>query len=155
MHKSVPDLFKEIGQSKDKVAKLREVAQAWPGIKTYFAVAFDPKWEWDLPEGVPPLKGDRTLPYSMTGSTLYKEARRMYIFGKQFTNVKRIKKESLYVNMLESLHQSEIDLLVAMKDGTIEELYGFGEDDIRAAFPGYLSPAVEKKTKKKQALSKG
>lgn len=149
--KSIPDQFLEIKESKDKVAKLKELQT--PALMTYLAVSFDPKWEWDLPSGTPPLKGDRTLEYGMTGTNMINEARRMYVFGKQYQSVRKNKKEALWINLLEGLHQTEIELLEAIKDGNVTKLFGLTEDHVREAFPGYLSPAIVAKTKKSSKKS--
>jgi hypothetical protein len=77
--------------------------------------SFDPKIEWELPEGdVPYTKND--APEGTEHTLLAHEARKLYHFIKggnpQITQNKR---ESMFVQMLEGLHKDEAKLLDCCK----------------------------------------
>ena len=73
---------------------------------------FDPNIEWVLPEGNPPYRpNSEALPTDM-----YKELRKLYIFIKGGNdNVPQLKRESLFVDMLESVPADDAELLLSMK----------------------------------------
>ena len=71
-------------------------------LQTVLKYGLDPKIKWALPEGAPPYKECQALDIE---GMLYSEARRLYLFvegGNQ--NLTKLKREMLFINMLESLH---------------------------------------------------
>jgi len=122
----------------EKVWLLRKHVE--PGIQNWLRAAFDPAYEWDLPEGAPPTKHDRSIPEGFAHNNLKAQGRLLYIFDKRYTNVKRTRKEMLFIDLLEGLHHTDADLVVAIKDGQLPTMYaGLNEDLVRLAYPGLLS----------------
>jgi Family of unknown function (DUF6433) len=138
---TVAEIFGKVGVAptrEEKVAVLRQNDD--PGVRAMLKVAFDPGYEWDLPEGTPPFKVDRDLPIGFASNNLRGNARLFYIFEKKYTNVKRVRKEMLFINLLEGLHHSEADLVVAIKDGQLPKLYpGLDDSLVREVYPGLLA----------------
>ena len=111
---------------------------------------FSEDCKWDLPDGTPPFKTDKSIPLGMGESNIYVEARRLYIFMPEKV-LPKMKKEMLFIQMLEGLHYTEAEMLCAVKDHELQKRYkGLTDKVVRAAFPGLL-PEVEKKSKKQES----
>ena len=97
--------------------------------------SFDPKIEWVLPEGNVPFKRN-DAPEGTEHSTLAYEARKLWHFIKGDDNgTAQFKKEQMFIQMLEGLHESEADLLVAAKDKRLHQVYkGLSEPVVIEAF---------------------
>lgn len=89
-------------------------------LKVIFAHAFLPDYKMDLPEGEPPFK-PASEPMGMTPTNLFSEARRMYVFTRKDLNA--LKRESLFISMLEGIHPDEAKVIIAVKDQKLTKLY--------------------------------
>ena len=121
-------LFSEIldkvhkAKTKDqKIKLLREHGS--PQLRAVLKSSFDPKIEWVLPEGdVPYAKND--APAGTEHTTLATESRKLWHFIKGADNeTPQWKKEQMFVQMLEGLHESETELLVNAKDKKLHQVY--------------------------------
>lgn len=85
-----------------------------PALQTILKYTFDPSIVWDLPDGAPPYT---PCPYPAQEMRLMAEARRLYLFIKGGNpNLNKIKREALYIELLESIHPEDAKLLIAVKD---------------------------------------
>lgn len=78
--------------------------------------------DWDLPETDPPYKKDKDLPLDSAPTSIYNVIRRFYLFNKK-TQVTKIKRESIFIQMLEGLHHTEAQLILDLKNGVIPQKY--------------------------------
>ena len=85
--------------------------------------SFDPKIEWALPDGdVPYTRND--APEGTEHTSLSYESRKLYHFIKGGDNrITQNKREAMFVQMLEGLHESEAAVLVAAKDKKLHQVY--------------------------------
>jgi len=133
-------LFSEV---LDKVSKLKTKEEKISYLRKYntdalrmvIKASFDPKIEWSLPEGEVPYTPTEA-PEGTEHTLLAHEARKLYHFIKggnpQITQNKR---EAMFVQMLEGLHESEAKLLVAAKDKKLHQVYkGLSANVVKAAF---------------------
>jgi hypothetical protein len=90
-------------------------------LKVMFAHAFLPAYKFILPEGEPPFKASAE-PLGMTPTNLYVECKR---FHNCFCNekLKPLKRESLFIGLLEGIHPEEAKVLIAIKDQKLTKLY--------------------------------
>ena len=101
-------------------------------------------------------------PIGMTPATLRSEMRRMYVFTKFSEVTSKLRREQLFVQLLESIHPSEAKLLLAMKDQRIDNLYPkFTAEFVKKHFPDVLpegtvvaEPAKKAVTKKVKSAEK-
>jgi hypothetical protein len=145
----IPEIFEAVQHAKTKKEKIETFQKNdTPALRTILKVAFDKQaYKWDLPEGSPPFKAERSLPKGYASTSLYVEARRMYIFNEAY-KLPRIRKETLYIQILEGIHWTEADLLNCIKNGEVYAKYKISEDLVREAFPDLLTPKPAKvKTK--------
>jgi hypothetical protein len=119
MQKTFHSIFEEVGKATkkaDKIAVLHKYSS--PQLKQVLGLTFDPTVKWLLPEGTPPYK---PLPKSADQeSSLYTELRRSYLFynsgNETSQNLKNVRREQLFIEMLESIDPDDAKVLIAMKD---------------------------------------
>lgn len=116
MQKYIPELLKEINDNPALLTQLRGDAS----LTLLFGYAFDPSQKFILPEGDAPYKPD-SAPIGMTPANLRMELKKLYVFCR--TDLKAVRRESLYIQLLESIHPSEAEILVAIKDQDLPRLY--------------------------------
>lgn len=92
-------------------------------FKKLLSIIFDPRIEWDLPEGMPPHKRDETIPPDYAYSTLAMELKTLYIYMKPSPLHDKVRRETRFIELIESLHYTETDLLIAIKDGKYNKYY--------------------------------
>ena len=97
--------------------------------------AFDPKIEWDLPAGSPPYIANEA-PLGTEHTYLDQEAKRLWHFVKGAdANLNKMRKETLFIQILEGLHKSEADLLINVKEKKLNNTYkGLTANLVKEAF---------------------
>lgn len=92
-----------------------------PAVAGLLKINFNPEINFNLPEGNPPYKPyDR--PRGIDHSYLEVEYRNFgYFFGE--SGLTPMKRESLFIDILERLHADEADLLMAIKNHNLTRLY--------------------------------
>ena len=132
----ISEIFTKINNAKDKPKKI-EVLRKYdtPGMRMILKGAFDPKIEWELPEGTPPYI-ENEAPAGTEHTYLEVEARRLYNFAKGGNNtINKIRKETLFIQMLEGLHASEAKVLIDVKNKSLNKTYkGLTSDMVKEAF---------------------
>tara|TARA_B000000557_G_scaffold59377_1_gene46175 strand:+ start:1092 stop:1592 length:501 start_codon:yes stop_codon:yes gene_type:complete len=133
-------LFSEV---LDKVHKAKTKAQKVDILKQHnnaslrmvLKSSFDPKIKWAMPTGdVPFMPND--APAGTDHTRLATEAKKLYHFieGADATTPK-VKKETMFIQMLEGLHESEARLVIAAKDKKLHQVYkGLSKDVVKEAF---------------------
>jgi len=100
---------------------------------------------WALPEGAPPYKEYKGRRGSGP-SDLMRECKRLYVFMKGLEpNMTRFRREKIFQDVLENIEPLEANLLLAIKDRTLEKQYRLPRKVVEAAFPGLLSPPFDLK----------
>jgi hypothetical protein len=112
----LPELLEQINQN----PKLLEKYKGDSALTILFKHAFIPEQKFMLPEGEPPYNKD-AAPIGMSPAILRQEIRRLYVFRRE--DLKPIKREQLFISLLESLHPSEAALMIAVKEQTLHKLY--------------------------------
>ena len=113
----------KVKTKKDKVNILRK--HDHKSLRMVIKASFDPNIVWALPEGeVPYTRND--APAGTEHSSLSYESRKLYHFIRGADNqINQNKRESMFVQLLEGLHESEAALLVAAKDKKLHQMYKF------------------------------
>ena len=69
-------------------------------------------------------------------TSLRREWQNLYHYVQGGNNtLSTIRREMMFINLLEGLHPKEAELLVKVKDGKLTDLYDVSFDNIKAAFP--------------------
>ena len=133
-------LFSEIldkvhkAKTKDqKVRILRENNTA--ALRSILKSSFDPKIQWVMPPGdVPYAKNE--APAGTEHTSLAHEARKLFHFIEGGNaNLKQNQRETMFIRLLESLHPSEADIVIAAKDKILHQKYkGLSKNVVMEAF---------------------
>lgn len=130
----------------DKINFLRANHSA--ALEIILKHAFDPNIVWDLPTGAPPFK---PCPYPAQEMRLMAETRRLYLFIKGGNpNLTKLKRESLYIELLESIHPDDAILLNNIKDKKVP-YKGITVKLIKEAFPGLISEPASNEEQSSEA----
>jgi len=127
------DKVSKIKSKKEKVNFLQKNNS--DSLRMVIKSAFDPKIKWLLPEGdVPYARND--APEGTEHSVLAYESRKLYHFLEGGNaSITQNKRELMFVQMLEGLHESEADVLCAAKDKVLHQKYkGLSEPVVKEAF---------------------
>lgn len=116
MTKFITEMLDEINTDPKTIEKYKNSN----ALKLVFEFAFDPAKKFALPDGIPPFKED-AAPLGMSPGNLLMEVKRLYIFCR--TDLNQLRKETLFVQLLESVHPSEARLVLAIKDQALHLLY--------------------------------
>ena len=132
----ISEIFTKINNAKDKPKKIEVLKQYdTPGMRMILKGAFDPKIEWELPEGTPPYI-ENEAPAGTEHTFLEVEAKRLYNFAVGGNDqLNKIRKETLFIQMLEGLHASEAKVLIDVKNKSLNKTYkGLTSDMVKEAF---------------------
>lgn len=117
MKKYLTEMLKDINENPKTIDTYKDEFL----LKVIFAHNFLPNYKFILPEGEPPFK-PAAEPMGMTETNLYVECKR---FHNVFCNDKLtpLKRESLFIGLLEGIHPEEAKILIAIKDQKLTKLY--------------------------------
>ena len=121
-------------KTKDKkIAVLKEHDSE--ALRMVIKSSFDPKIKWVLPEGQVPYKANEA-PEGTEHTLLSQEARRLYHFIEGADNqTPRMRKETMFIQMLEGLHHSEAEVVCHAKDKILHQKYkGLSDAVVKTAF---------------------
>ena len=132
----ISDILEKVSKVKTKKEKVTILQQYnHDALRMVIKSSFDPKIEWALPDGdVPYTRND--APEGTEHSSLSYESRKLYHFIKGADNqISQNKRETMFVQMLEGLHESEAAVLVAAKDKKLHQMYkGLSKNVVVEAF---------------------
>ena len=139
----VHELLEAVGSERVKTKKLDLLRRHGDdSLKMLFVWNFDPSVVSLLPDGpVPyqPVEGDvqaskdQGLPQR---TTIRNAARQFYRFVKGGDDqLNKIKRESMFINLLETLPQDEADILILVKDKQLQTKYNITKELVAEAYP--------------------
>lgn len=132
--KAISEIISLVAKTKkkeQKIAILRENDSET--LRYILELTFHPNVAWWIPEGTPPYKKSDLLDLE---GRLYGEARIIPLF--LYSNrpeIKKFQRENLFINLLESIHPNDAELLIAVKDKKVD---GLDIEVINEAFPGLI-----------------
>ena len=132
----ISEILDKVSKAKtkqNKVALLKQYNS--PALRMVIKSSFDPKIKWALPEGEVPFKRNEA-PAGTEHSVLSYESRKLYHYIEGGNgSLSQRKRETMFVQMLEGLHETEADGLVAAKDGVLHQMYkGLSANVVKEAF---------------------
>jgi hypothetical protein len=134
VRKSVYEILVEVSEVvsfHERVKVLRSYNNIEP-LKAVLKYAFDPKIKFLLPEGAPPYK-ENDFPDQQ--GNLYYNYKKLYLFVEGGNpNITDLKREDLFIGILETVDKDDAKVLVGMKDKTIH-IKNITEKLAERAFP--------------------
>ena len=135
---SLPFIFGEVSKAKTKDQKKATLIKYDnSALRELLRYAFDPNLKFLLPPGNPPHKyaGDTDEP---NPTYLYGLVRKLYLFVEGGnTALKQSRREYLFIEMLESIHPLEAELLLQVKDKKVK-CRGLTYNLVKDTFPDLL-----------------
>ena len=135
MSVALPTIFAEVSKAKTKEAK-KEVLlrhEQNGALKEILKYTFNPDIKFLLPPGNPPYK--TVVDESENPTYLYGLVRKLYLFVEGGNpNLKQARREYLFIEMLESIHSLEAELLLQIKDKKIK-CKGLTYNLVKETFP--------------------
>lgn len=130
------EILEKVAKKQPKAAKvkmLQEVAKETPLVISMLKYVFKEGIVWDLPQGAPPYKPQPKE--SDLQNVLYKDFRRLKIFMKgEYVGMKPHKRESLFIELLETVDCDDAKLIISMKDKKLP-FKGLTKKTVCEAFP--------------------
>ena len=127
----------EIASKQRSNAKKVEALQKFshPCIKSLFIWNFDDSVQSVLPDGEVPYTKN-PAPQGTEHTRLETEGRKLYYFVKGGAdNIPMIRRESMFIQMLEGLHPDEAEILCLVKDKQLHKKYRITKNVVSEAFP--------------------
>jgi hypothetical protein len=103
-----------------------------PALRYVLEGVYNPLIKWMLPKGTPPYKLSEVVGAE---TQLHSHARKLYLFveGGQ-PGLKPARRELLFIELLESIHPKDAELLILMKDKKMP-YKGITKNVVKKAFP--------------------
>ena len=130
------EIFTKINNAKVKSKKVEILKENdTPGLRRILKGAFDPKIQWDLPEGQPPYM-ENQAPSGTEHTKLESESNKLWHFVVGGDNtLSKTRKETLFIQILEGLHKDEAELMCNIKDKKLHNVYkGLTASVVKDAF---------------------
>ena len=108
-------------------------------LRYILELALVPGVEWEIPEGAPPFK---PCEYLDVEGRLHQEARTLYMYlkGNQ-PDLTQLKREMLFIGLLESIDKRDANLLIAVKDKKLPRT--ISTKVVNLAFPWLINEQVD------------
>ena len=129
------EVLQKVSNAKTKAQKVKLLEQYnTPALRAILIANFDESVISMLPEGdVPYKKND--APEETEHTILDHEYRKLYLFFKGGANISQTRRETLFIQLLEGLHQGEAEVLCLVKDRKIGKRWKITRQCVEQAFP--------------------
>lgn len=134
---SIAELVEKLENAKNKNERIELLKNNDNlAIRGILRMNFDSSLVLDLPEGIPPFKVN-PAPVGMADTTLKASAKGWYVFSKKLSpNLKQVRREQMFINLLERLDSKESKILLDAKDRKLD--LGLTKKIINEVFPGLI-----------------
>lgn len=129
------EVLQKVSNAKTKAEKIKLLQEYnSPALRQILIANFDESVVSMLPEGdVPYAKND--APEETEHTKLIHEYRKLYLFFKGGANISQNRRETLFIQLLEGLHQGEAEVLCLMKDKKLGKRWKITKQCVEEAFP--------------------
>lgn len=131
----ISEILQKASNAKTKAEKIKILrdnnSQA---LRSLFIWNFDESVISILPEGEVPYTPN-PAPMGTEHTRLELEARKLYHFVKGGSDVPMIRREAMFVQMLEGLHANEAEVVCLVKDKQLQKKYRITKAVVEEAFP--------------------
>ena len=135
-HPLQSEIMQAVSSAKTKSSKIKILQEnRSPALVSLFVWNFDPSIESALPEGEVPYTPNDS-PTVDSQSKLASQYRTLYNYVKGGNDgLKRARRESLFIELLESLHPDEAELVCLVKDKDLSKKYRITHNVVKEAYP--------------------
>lgn len=129
------EVLQKVSNAKTKAEKVSLLRQYnTPALRSLLIINFDESVISLLPEGDVPYNPN-DAPVGTEHTKLEHEHRVLYHFFKGGSKISQIKREQMFINLLEGLHEDEAKVLVLAKDKQLGKRYKVTRACVEEAFP--------------------
>ena len=129
------EVLQKISNAKTKTQKIKLLQQHnSTALRQILIANFDESIISMLPEGEVPYEKNEA-PEDTEHTKLVHEYRKLYLFFKGGANVSQSRRETLFIQLLEGLHQGEAEVLCLMKDRQIGKRWKITKQCVEEAYP--------------------
>ena len=130
------EVLQKVSNAKTKAQKIKLLQQHnSPALRSILIANFDESVVSMLPEGEVPFEKNEA-PVGTEHTVLEKEARLLYNFVQGGNNgLQQSRRENMFIQMLEGLHQDEANVLCLVKDKQLGKKYKITKACVSEAFP--------------------
>ena len=133
---SLAEVLTKVNNAKTKDKKIKILKENdSPALRAIIKSSFDPNIQWVMPEGDVPYKPN-DVPEGTEHTRLNQEYRQLwhYIKGAD-AKTPQFRKEQMFVQLLEGLHEDEAKVLCHAKDKVLHQKYkGLSDNVVKEAF---------------------
>jgi hypothetical protein len=131
----ISEVIKKASNAKTKTEKIKILqSNSTQALRSVLKWNFDSAIQSDLPEGdVPFNKND--APIGTEHTVLEREYRNLWRFIKGANDLSRTKREQLFIQLLEGLHESEAEIVCLAKDKLLQTKFRVTHAVVKEAFP--------------------
>ena len=129
------EVLQKVSNAKTKAQKVKLLEEYnTPALRAILIANFDESVISMLPDGEVPYKKNEA-PEDTEHTKLDHEYRKLYLFFKGGANISQTRRETLFIQLLEGLHQGEADVLCLVKDKKIGKRWKITRQCVEQAFP--------------------
>ena len=132
----ISEVLSKVHKAKTKAQKISILKENdSEALRAIIKSSFDPNIQWVMPEGDVPYKPNE-VPEGTEHTRLNQEFRQLwhYIKGAD-TKTPQFRKEQMFVQMLEGLHEDEAKVVCHAKDKKLHQIYkGLSDNVVKEAF---------------------
>ena len=129
------EVLQKVSNAKTKAQKVKLLEEFnTPALRAILIANFDESVISMLPDGEVPYKKNEA-PEDTEHTKLDHEYRKLYLFFKGGANISQTRRETLFIQLLEGLHQGEADVLCLVKDKKIGKRWKITRQCVEQAFP--------------------
>lgn len=137
MKLGISEILRMANDAQDEHARLHILRMNdSPTLRNMLNLALNKNVVWQLPDGIPPYKPNDLVDQQ---HRLYTEMRKMYLFIEGGSpNLKQLRRETLFIELLESLDPEDAKLVLAAKDKHFP-YNNITVELVNTAFPGLIT----------------
>jgi|TARA_B100000287_G_scaffold90628_1_gene82986 hypothetical protein len=129
------EVLQKVSNAKTKAQKVKLLEEYnTPALRAILIANFDESVISMLPDGEVPYKKNEA-PEDTEHTKLDHEYRKLYLFFKGGANISQTRRETLFIQLLEGLHQGEAEVLCLVKDKKIGKRWKITRQCVEQAFP--------------------
>ena len=129
------EVLQKVSNAKTKAQKVKLLeGYNTPALRAILIANFDESVISMLPDGEVQYKKNEA-PEGTEHTLLAQEYRKLYLFFKGGANISQTRRETLFIQLLEGLHQGEAEVLCLVKDRKIGKRWKITRQCVEQAFP--------------------
>lgn len=134
----VSEMLQQVSSAKTKAQKVK-LLQKWkcPALTKILVINYNPEIISLLPEGDVPYTPNEAIAGTEHLSLHIEQRKLHYYFKGGYPSLSQLKREQLFIMLLEGLHKDDATLLVHVKDKKLQELYRITAAVVKEAYPEF------------------